>query len=184
MKKFCLILFLLTSLISIPAFAQENEPPTTLAAPAAKAPFWDHVFTGGNIGLQFGSQTIIELAPILGYKITDKFAMGVGFKYLYYKFKDSYYNYSTNIYGGSVFARHTIVENLYAHAEVEVLNMEVPELYRYTRKNVTSVFLGGGYRQMLGERASANILLLYNVNESVYSPYRNPVLRIGFGIGI
>ena len=77
-----------------------------------------------------------------------------------------------------------IIENLFAHAEVEVLNMEVPEIYRYVRKNVTSVFLGGGYRQMLGERASVNILFLYNVNESRYSPYRNPVLRIGFGIGI
>ncbi|HRH67353.1 MAG TPA: hypothetical protein PLU53_13705 [Bacteroidia bacterium] len=180
MKKYN-FLFLLAFSIS-PAFAQENTPPTPMAGPPPRSSFWDHLFTGGNLGLQFGTQTVIDIAPVIGYKITENFAMGVGIKYLYYK--DNYYHYSTNIYGGSIFARHMIIENLFAHAEVEVLNMEVPEIYRVVRKNITSVLLGGGYRQMLGERASVNFLLLYNVNESRYSPYINPVVRIGFGIGI
>lgn len=166
------------------AFSQENEPPTPMAAPAPKPGFWDHIFTGGNFGLQFGTQTIVELAPQLGYKFTDNFAAGIGIKYLYYKINNSYYNYSTNIYGGSVFARHIIFDELFVHAEVEMLNLEVPDLYRFVRRDVTSVFLGGGYRQMIGENSSVNFLVLYNVNETLYSPYRNPIIRVGFGIGI
>ncbi|MBK6837470.1 MAG: hypothetical protein IPG90_03610 [Bacteroidetes bacterium] len=182
MKKINFSLVLLCIFMNTLANAQESPPPTPMAGPPEKSSFWSNVFTGGNLGLQFGSQTIVELAPILGYKFSDNFAAGVGIKYLYYK--DNYYHYSTDIYGGSVFVRRMILENLFAHAEVEVLNMEVPGLYKLVRRDVTSVFLGGGYRQMIGESSSINILLLYNVNESRYSPYRNPVVRIGFGIGI
>lgn len=148
--------------------------------------FWDRVFTGGNFGLQFGNQTLIEVAPIFGYRLTERLAAGIGVKYLYYKFKSTNFSYSTDIYGGSFFTRYLILDNLFAHAEYEVLNLEVYNisLRDFRRKNITSVFVGGGYRQMLGERSSMNLMLLYNLNETSDSPYSNPVIRIGFGIGI
>ncbi len=150
--------------------------------------FIDKLFFGGSFGLQFGSQTYIELAPIVGYKITQRLSAGLGLKYIYYKFNDKYYNYNytSNIYGGGPFARFTVLDGLFLHAEYEILNLEVPDIYyrNYTRKNITSVFFGGGYRQMIGDRSSLDFLFLYNINESVNSPYVNPVIRIGFGIGI
>ncbi len=150
--------------------------------------FVDHLYFGGSLGLQFGSQTYIELAPIVGYKITDRLSAGLGLKYIYYKFKDSYASnsYTSNIYGGGPFARFILLEGLFLHAEYEILNLEVPDIYfrNYSRKNISSVFLGAGYRQMIGNNSSLDFLFLYNINESIYSPYSNPVIRIGFGLGI
>lgn len=149
--------------------------------------FADRLFIGGGLGLQFGTSTYIEIAPIIGYKLTERLSAGLGLKYIYYKLKySSTQSYSTNIYGGGPFVRFNVIEGLFLHAEYEVLNLEVPDIYyrEYVRKNITSVFLGGGYRQMIGNSSSLDLLLLFNVNESMYTPYPNPVIRIGFSFGL
>ncbi|REJ81189.1 MAG: hypothetical protein DWQ44_11850 [Bacteroidetes bacterium] len=171
-----ILLIFIFSILSLNALPQTESP---------SGGFRNRIFTGGNIGLQFGNQTIIEVAPIVGYRITEKLSAGLGAKYLYYRYKDAFINYSTDIYGGSVFTRYLITENLFAHLEYEILNLEIYDdlLRTFRRDNITSVFAGGGYRQMLGTRSSINIMLLYNLNESRHSPYQNPIIRIGFGIG-
>ena len=151
-----------------------------------KERFIDRMFFGGGFGLQFGTQTYVEVAPTVGYRITDKLAAGLGMKYIYYKFDDNFFEYSDHIYGGGPFLRYFLFEELFLHAEHEVLNLRVYDYLtgEYQRKNISSVFLGGGYRQMLGGNSSLEILLLYNVNENRNSPYINPIFRIGFGIGL
>ena len=150
--------------------------------------FWDRVYTGGGIGLQFGSQTFVNISPLLGYRLTEKFSVGVSATYLYFRYKDynPAYSYSSNTYGGSVFTRYLIFENLFAHVEYEVLRLDVRDnVSRLLGSNdITSVLVGGGYRQMLGDRSSINLMLLYNLNETTYSPYQNPIIRLSFGIGI
>lgn len=144
-----------------------------------RSDFWSRVFTGGNLGLQFGTYTFIDISPVIGYRFTKKFHGGVGVTYRY--LSDNVYKYSTSIYGGSVFSRYYILDNLFAHGEYEVLN---GEWWYGKRFNVTSIFVGGGYSQNLGGRVAANILILWNINESEYSPYRNPIFRAGIGIGL
>jgi hypothetical protein len=138
------------------------------------------IFTGGNLGLQFGNATFIEISPLVGYRITERLAAGIGITYEYLSYKD--YNISTNVYGGRVFCRFYITDELFAHAEYEVLNMQ-PYLVG-ARANVESFLVGGGYRQSIGERTSLNVLILWNLNETEFSPYINPIIRIGFGIGL
>ncbi len=176
----CIILFSLVSAYAqLPLIERDQNPPSER--------FIDRMFFGGTFGLQFGTQTYIEIAPVAGYYITPKLSAGLGIKYIYYKINDVYYNYSSNLYGGGPFMRYIVFDNLFLHAEYEILNMEVPEppynIY-YTRQNVTSIFLGGGYRQMIGSRSSMDFLILWNINNSTYSPYANPLFRIGFGFGI
>jgi hypothetical protein len=179
---------LATLLLGFLATLLNAQPaPQPLPAVGAGERFRDRLFFGGNFGLQFGTQTIIEVAPIVGYRLTDRLAAGVGGKYIYYRFRSAPFEYSTNMYGGSVFARYNILENLFAYTEYEILNLDAPDPlnpYALRRTNVTSVFVGGGYRQLLGTRSSLNLMLLYNLNESTNSPYQNPILRIGFGFGI
>ena len=183
MKKFILLFCLFSLYIS----QLHGQPPLVQRDPNdGKQSFIDRLFFGGNVGLQFGTQTYIEIAPLIGYKVTEKLSTGVGLKYIYYRFKDDYSKYTSNIYGGGPFVRYNIYEGLFLHAEYELLNLEVPDVYytRYVRKNISSVFLGGGYRQMIGERSSLDFLLLYNINDTKDSPYINPIVRIGFGFGI
>ncbi|HEX7412034.1 MAG TPA: hypothetical protein VF298_07850 [Bacteroidales bacterium] len=170
--------------------------------PNMPSKFSDRFFFGGNFGLQFGDITLIDVSPMVGYRITEKVAGGISFSYKYYYYKNFFYNpysYSftdmtSNIYGASIFGRYYFVENLFAHAEYEYLIYSYDN-YRpnstgssYSKStetvDVPGLFLGGGYRQPIGGRVFFTITILYNVNESQYSPYSNPIIRAGVSVGL
>src|SRR5262245_12495917 len=82
--------------------------------------FWDRLYFGGNFGLQFGDQTLVDLSPLVGYRLTEKLSVGVGATYIYYHFEDPYHyypSYSTHIYGGSIFTRYYFLENIFGQVE-------------------------------------------------------------------
>jgi len=151
-----------------------------------KGSFKDRIFLGGNLGLQFGTITLIEISPLLGYKITDDFSAGIGFTYQYYK--DTRFNpdYSTNIFGGRIFARYYIYQDFFAHSEVEVLNYDAYYWPSNDKDNITitNVLVGGGYNQHVSQRASVSIMILWNLNEDINSLYSNPIFRVGFNVGL
>jgi hypothetical protein len=147
-----------------------------------KERFIDKVFFGGNVGAQFGTITFMEISPLVGYKFTDKIAGGIGATYQYYHYRDKYYDLETNVYGGRIFGRYLFTDYLFGHAEYEYLNLEAFD-FRRRRVDVESLLVGGGYIQKLGGNASIVAMILYNFTESVYTPYSNPIIRIGFNIG-
>jgi hypothetical protein len=90
------------------------------------------------------------------------------------------------MYGGSIFARYLLTENLFAHVEQEFLNTEVYDIFgNYSgRRTIPSLLIGGGYRMPMGANASFNILALFEVLNDRDSPYQSiPIIRIGFGVG-
>lgn len=176
-----LCLFLL---ISVDSLSAQNESPNY----TPENSFISRLFYGGGFGLQFGSATLIELAPIVGYKITPKFGIGIGPTYKYYSYE--YYNIpnthiKTNVFGVSLFARYFILENIFAHVEYESLfyNTQYPG-YPMERQEFKSFLVGGGYRQMIGRNAGLNFSVLWNLNDTYNSPYSNPVIRMGFTVGM
>ncbi|MBK6965363.1 MAG: hypothetical protein IPH20_15915 [Bacteroidales bacterium] len=156
--------------------------------------FVDKLFFGGGLGLQFGTITLIDISPVVGYRVTEKLETGIGLTYKYYKYND-YYNLGsdlkTNIIGGSIFARYHILENLFAHVEYESLRYHYDEYYSTGSYPVNdqrtavynSIFVGGGYRQRISSGSYFFLMALWNLNDSAYSPYSNPVLRMGVMIG-
>lgn len=168
--------------------AQDQQPPpATASTPAPKKRFRDRIYIGGNLGLQFGTTTVVNLSPQVGYRVTDKFIPGVGVTYIYYSEKNPYTNtrYETNIYGGDIFAKYFFTDNLFGHVEGEQLNREVydPFLAEFRRVWVPSLYAGGGYSYSIGGRASIELLILFELLQDRYGPYyhSNPVIRIGFG---
>ncbi|WP_230680342.1 hypothetical protein [Pontibacter sp. 172403-2] len=156
---------------------------------AGKPALMDRLYFGGGLGLQFGTFTNISLLPILGYRITDRFSAGVGAVYHFV----SYSSYSYSNYGGRVFTQAELFDigdgAILAHGEVEVLNAEYNGPGSYLgggferRSTVAFPMVGLGYRQRIGERASFDLLVLYNTNDaSYYNPYNNPVFRAGINI--
>jgi|TARA_B110000285_G_scaffold130234_1_gene146359 hypothetical protein len=142
---------------------------------------FDDFYTGGNFGLQFGTITLIDVSPLIGYKITDRYSMGIGGTYTYYRDKRFNPAYTSNVYGGRLFAKFIIWENLFAYSEWETLNGAWN--FNESRFNITSLFIGGGYTYAVAGNSSIQVLGLYNLNASVSSPYQNPILRIGFNLG-
>jgi len=86
---------------------------------AQKPDFKSRLFFGGGFGLQFGSTTLIELSPLVGYMITPKFSVGISPTYKYYHYNAPYGAVNTNVFGGSIFSRYSIFQNVFAHVEYE-----------------------------------------------------------------
>jgi len=147
---------------------------------------------GGYLGAQFGSVTIIDIAPTASYRITEKLYAGLGLTYMYYKDNRYVPAFSLSSYGGSIFTGYYIWRDLFVHLEYAPLY--IPDYYDYYMPVTPTpgekspwahdIYIGAGYRQWIGDRASVNMMILWNVNESIYSPYRNPIIRIGFGVGL
>lgn len=89
--------------------------------------------------------TYIQIAPLLGYRITEQFSAGITGKYIYYSLKDDYagFDYKTNIYGRRIIHSVTTSQELFLHAEFEALSMEVPlSVYETNRRIVSGLFTG------------------------------------------
>ena len=144
----------------------------------------DKLFFGGGLGLSFGNPNYFDIAPIVGYKITEKISAGVGITYQYYDYNYGSYNFSTNVYGGSVFGRYYFTNNLFAHGEIEYLNLaDFNNMEK--RIGVESVLGGAGYIQRVSDNAGIVAMVLYNFTQSEYSPYASPIIfRLGLNIGI
>jgi len=155
-----------------------------LAAAQDDEKFSDRLFFGGSLGFQFGSYTYVDVSPMVGYHITDRLSGGLSATYIYYNVDDpGYYNYSSHVYGGSIFTRFMVTNDFFAHAELELLNMDIYDPFYIGRQTIPSLLLGGGYRMAMGSRASMSFLVLFDVIEDRYSPYINPVMELGVGIG-
>ena len=112
-----------------------------------------------------------------------------------------------NILGGRIFGRFYfndlldgILGGLFLQGEFEYLTFtrhyridpsgKYTDRYyarRYSKGNETvhvpGLLIGGGLKQSIGGRAFADILILYNLNQTKDTPYSNPVIRIGVGVG-
>lgn len=164
-----------------------QQADTTIQMPEAeeKPELKNRLYTGGSFGLQFGTFTSVQLSPILGYKVTAKLWMGVG---AVYQFRGSS-DIKLHNYGGKAFAQVEAIQHFLVHAEYEMLRTENAILYQSgqierIRETIGMPMAGLGYRQRIGERASSDLLVLYNFSDSPYSPYSNPVIRVNFNIPI
>lgn len=181
MKKLAFLLVLFT-LVGLQAKAQKEIDD--------QSDFWERVYFGGNLGLQIGNvETSIVLSPMAGYMFTQKFSAGVGVTYQYYKAEYQTFKYSTNLYGGRLFGRYNINENIFAYAEYESLRTDVPQRYDpvkqeivYDKQWVPGVFVGGGLMQRIGPNAGIQFMALYNLAyDNLRSPYPSPfIIRVGF----
>ena len=153
---------------------------------AEKKSIKDKLYFGGNLGIQFGTITLINVSPVVGLAVTNNFSIGVGLTYQFYQDNNPYYGsrYRSHMFGGRGYARYYIFRDLFAQAEYEMLNFDVLNTFGDPeRVTLHSYFIGGGYRQWIGQRAFMSFTILWNLNEDPFYPYANPVIRIGAGFG-
>lgn len=149
----------------------------------------NRVIVGGNLGLQFGNVTLIDVSPTIGYMLSPHLVLGLGGTYKYYSYKNYDTRYNTSYYGGSTFIKYYLsnleigfLRDLYLHAEYELLNYRYDSGAGYDNERVLSYFVGGGYRAPVSDKVDIHLSLLYNLNDTKNSPYENPVFRIGFAV--
>jgi hypothetical protein len=151
--------------------------------PEENPPLKERLYFGGNLGLQVGTVTRIDVSPLAGVMITPKFSSGVGATYQYYD--DNRFQGSTgSSYGGRVFARYNVLPNIFAYSELESINWNAYNYSndRFQRTWTDAFFLGAGYFAPFGPRGGANFTFLYNLmHDNRNSFYSEPyVIRVGF----
>ena len=151
-----------------------------------KKPLSEKIYYGGNIGLSFGTYTMIGIYPMIGYKITPKLSAGVKIAYEYIQDKRFATTYSTSNYGASVFTRYRVIPQLYLHAEFAGLNYEIYNALGVSNREwIPFLLVGAGYSQPLGNRTWLNVQVLFDVLQNEKSPYNNwePFYSVGIGVG-
>lgn len=159
--------------------------------------FKERLFFGGNLGLMLGTITDIQISPVVGYWLLPRLAIAAGPTYRYYKSTD--YNNQVNktsIYGAKAYAQLVIVQDMssfipmgshtgvFLHVENELLSLKA-NFWKYPlnprgRFYVNTVLLGGGISQQIGRRSSMDFMVLWPLNESDYSIYNKPEIRVSF----
>ncbi len=159
--------------------------------------FRDRLFLGGGIGMTFGDITRIDIAPVAGMWVVPQWSIGVGGRYTFYKPRyigSSSSVSGTHIWGVSGFTQVLPFPDIGTLLNKEIgggpiLHGEYEGLYYDTKlmdplapstgkQWVDILFVGGGWRQQVGDRAAINILLLWNLSGQDFTPYTsNPILR-------
>ncbi len=183
MRKLILPLFVLM-MIAPSRLSAQNEP---YDQSLKGVPFKDRIYLTGGLGGAFSQDYVyIDVSPLLGYRITQRFSAGAGFTYQYINYK--FWNYTSNIVGPRAFARYQLLNFLFAHAEYEHLFLKYRQVdnlgnVTFVNKNVPGLLLGGGITPSIGG-SRFYLMVLYNVLEGPYTPYSNPVIRVGFDLGL
>lgn len=159
-------------------------------------------FIYSGFGLSYSSNVYydggalnISISPALGYRINDRIAVGPGFSYAYTNqtFGRGNPTLSLNNVGVKAFAQIRVIDQFFVHGEYEVTKAELPLVdannnylisnnkFLTGKRTIESPLAGVGYRTPLGNRVAADIVLLYNFNDSFNnSIYSNPVIRFNF----
>lgn len=161
---------------AIGQYTQEDENKKT--NPMSDLTFRDRLFTGGNLGFNiFNNYLFLDLAPIVGYRITEKLGAGVGVRYSLIRNLTTKQNWSN--YGGSVFARYKIIPQIFLHTEFEALRSYNYDIYSPNygdRAMAYMLFAGGGYNSGNNSGLNFSLMLLYDFIDHVNSPYQNAYL--------
>lgn len=179
---FFIILLLFTSASTISGQKTREEPPS----------FRERLFFGGNLGLQFGTITDIQVSPVVGFWVLPRLAVAVGPDYRFFKYRSE----RTNIYGGKGYLQFVVFQDInsvipigihtgiFLHLEDELLSLESsfwknPPITS-NRFYINTVLAGGGISQQIGRRSSLDIMVLWALNDSEYDVYSNPEIRVSF----
>lgn len=175
-------ILLLLSTVSISSGQKKREEPP---------PLRERLFFGGNLGLQFGTITDIQISPVVGVWLLPRLAVAAGPSYRFYK---DWYN-RTNIYGAKGYMEFVIIQDInsilpvgagtgvFFHIEDEMLSLESSvwkDPLASGRFSINTLLAGGGISQRIGRRSSMNIMVLWALNDSGYEVYSNPEIRISF----
>lgn len=193
MKTKSLFLFLLFCFSLINGLAQDEiKVPTTPTTsinhkeePKDFNSLKERIYVGGNVGASFGSTTYINIQPLVGYMVTKKLSLGIGGTYNYYSQSYQGTRYVSTVYGANAFARYMILDNLFAQVGWDKLSVpDYASPFPDSRRWVDNILIGGGYRQPFSDKGGFIAAIFYNVNQGPNSPYQNPIIQLGFNIGL
>jgi len=190
MKKVLLLLFLFSATLQ-PVLAQVDSVyygNTTRPKKEKEKPSFnlkEKLSFGGNFMVWFGTTTYVYLSPVVNCALNKRLNVGLGLIYNYYGYNSGPTKFSYSIYGLHSYALAFVTSNVFG--KVEFNHLLQPNVYSYNYNDkvwVSYVYLGGGFRQPLGDHASFYTSIMYNINQNAQSIfYANPMIQVGILAG-
>lgn len=190
----------------VPMYSSTGKPVRDGKVASRKKTGFDasRIIFGGGFGLGFGNVTNVNVAPVVGYRITDRFSAGVGMGYQYVRVKDGFpglFDENNNLvnkpktfnaYAPNVWTRYVLWNNVFAHLEYEHNIITMKRYYNDYSKgtgilsetlkiDAPALLIGGGIRQPVSDRVSILFQAMYDVLQDQNSPYYK---TIAFRFGI
>jgi hypothetical protein len=153
---------------------------------------WKNFYFGGDFGLSVGGkQVFVNVSPLVGFKLSDKFSIGGGSVFQYLRTQvilidpqglNIKHTAQTLIYGGRGFTRLFLHKSFFAQADAELINVQLPTTDgNRIRHWVPGTWAGAGYNFDIGRGMGINLIVSYNfLYQEGKSPYTSPLdVRIG-----
>ena len=171
-----------------PAVTPTAPPPAPATPPPAATPKKKkQMFYGGTIGATFGDYTRISVAPMVGWKLNPRVAVGLEATYEYVEDERNSPKLTGSNYGGGAFWRIFPAKRVYAHAEFDYMSYEYQVSGQESDRNwVPFLLLGGGIVRPISPRTAMTVEVLFDVLQDEHSPYKSgePFVSVGVGVGI
>ena len=184
MKRLLVSILLVLSVVGVNAQYLEKEPPPSPV---------QRIFFGGNLDMAFGSITQISVSPEVGYRITNRLSAGIGIDYMFVY--SEAYSFKGSVFGGNVFASFTMIKSIgklipFFRTDMGILlygQFSYTNMGRfYTALSgeepmwISSPMLGLAFQVPIGQRSYMVLSIMYNFNETLYSLYSNPVVKVSY----
>lgn len=154
---------------------------------------WKNFYFGGDFGLSVGGKQIfVNVSPLIGFKLSDKFSIGGGSIFQYLRTQvilidptqgvNIKQTAQTLIYGGRGFTRLFLHKKFFAQGDFELINVQLPTTDGSKIRNwVPGAWAGAGYNFDIGRGMGLNLILSYNfLYKDGKSPYTSPLdVRVG-----
>jgi len=164
--------------------------------PKSKSDWRKKIYVGGYFGLSFGSTySSVDISPIVGYRITKDFSMGIGVIYNYYAYEVPNFTtgttkYSFSNWGARINANYVLFNLIALGAEYQYITTDRFDGYNlnndatFAKEGVNILFVGGGISRRVGGNTSMYIMAYYDLLQDKYSPYGDQIVwRIGVSAG-
>ncbi len=144
----------------------------------------DRLRFSGNFGMGFAHGCFAaNFDPAVGYAFNPFITMGLIGTCEYYQYDDGYYGDSQSIFGIGAYVEAYPLDFLVLHGEYQKITFKDYYNNSFDPERVFDniALIGGGYRIVISERSSANLMILWNLN--VNDPIRhntsfsNPIFR-------
>ena len=138
----------------------------------------EYQFVGGQIGLQVGSSTLIEVSPIYGLGFSERFRVGAGPTFTYWTYRDNLDNrVQTTLWGVRGIAEFLLIPTIYAHLELDKQwGKAQDDVVQVKREFPRRLLLGGGYSSAFGEGVEYTLEILYDVLHDDEVDGRDPLV--------
>lgn len=159
----------------------------------------EKIFVGGNFGLTFGSYTLINISPQVGYRFNDYLAAGLGINAQYISVKQYYSNgaeyskTSQGVTGLNIFGRVYPIDQVmiqvqpeanYVFGNIKYLDGRSPASTKLDAVIVPSLLIGGGAVLPSG-RGSFIASVFYDILQDKNSPYGSrPIYNFGYNVSL